>query len=93
MDILCKCSGYKFITKLDTNMQYYTFELDEYSIYVADICIDDVGVFSLTWDHHIKLLGDILRHLHENCITINQLKCEWAVKELTAWVIGLLHGV
>ena len=27
MDILRKCSGYKFFTKLDNSMQYYRFEL------------------------------------------------------------------
>ncbi|KAL7476010.1 hypothetical protein ACHAW6_001897 [Cyclotella cf. meneghiniana] len=31
MDILHKCSGYKFLTELDVSMQYYTFKLDEYS--------------------------------------------------------------
>jgi tRNA uridine 5-carbamoylmethylation protein Kti12 len=34
-DILRKHSGYKFFTKLDTSMQYYTFELDEKS---QDLC-------------------------------------------------------
>ncbi len=31
MDILSKCSGYKFFTKLDVSMQCYTFELDNKS--------------------------------------------------------------
>jgi hypothetical protein len=34
-DILRKCSGYKFFTKLDVSMQYYTFELDKES---QDLC-------------------------------------------------------
>jgi tRNA uridine 5-carbamoylmethylation protein Kti12 len=34
-DILRKRSGYKFFTKLDVSMQYYTFKLDEES---QDLC-------------------------------------------------------
>jgi hypothetical protein len=34
-DILRKCSGYKFFTKLDVSIQYYTFELDKES---QDLC-------------------------------------------------------
>jgi hypothetical protein len=34
-DILCKHSGYNFVTKLHVSMQYYTFELDEES---QDLC-------------------------------------------------------
>eukprot|EP00804_Cyclotella_cryptica_P003675 CCRYP_016567-RA/>CCRYP_016567-RA protein AED:0.45 eAED:0.45 QI:0/0/0/1/0/0/3/0/242 len=35
LDILRKLSRYRFFTKLDTSMQYYTFELDEES---QDLC-------------------------------------------------------
>ena len=37
----------------------------------ADVCIDEVGAFSIEWNHHIQLLADILHHLHENGFTIN----------------------
>jgi hypothetical protein len=51
----------------------------------ANIYVDDVGAFSDNWDHQVNLLATILRRLCENGLTINPLKCEWAVME-TNWL-------
>ncbi|KAL7532526.1 hypothetical protein ACHAWF_004166, partial [Thalassiosira exigua] len=48
----------------------------------ADVYIDDVGVFSTTWETHIEVLSQILTRLEENGFSINPLKCEWAVQEM-----------
>jgi hypothetical protein len=37
----------------------------------ADVYIDDVGVFSDNWDHHVDLIATILQRLRENGFTIN----------------------
>ena len=36
-DILNRCPGYKFLTKIDISMQYYTFDLDEHSYQLCTI--------------------------------------------------------
>ncbi len=51
----------------------------------ADIYIDDVGVFSSDWNHHINLLVTNLHWLRKNGFTINPLKFEWTIKE-TDWL-------
>ena len=113
-------SGYKFFTKLDISMQYYTFLLDEasrnlctfatpFGLYrycrlpmgvsespdittenmhlvldgIEDIefYMDDIGVFSNSWDAHLSLLSLVLTRLQDVGFTINPLKCEWAIQE------------
>ena len=119
-EIFQRRSGYKYFTKLDISMQYYTFLLDEasrnlctfatpFGLYrycrlpmgvsespdtatenmhlvldgIEDIefYMDDIGVFSNSWDAHLSLLSLVLTHLQDVGFTINPLKCEWAVQE------------
>ncbi|CAJ1945757.1 unnamed protein product [Cylindrotheca closterium] len=121
-DIVAHCSGYKYFTKLDLTMMYYSFELDEPSkklctintqygpyqynrmamglkpapdfaqYYIkqtlcdlkqkgVEIYIDDVGLFSNSYEEHMALIQEVLQRLQAAGFKINPLKCEWCVQE------------
>ncbi len=123
-NIMQRILGYKFITKLDILMQYYSFELDEES---SELCViitpfgtykykclpmglkcapdfaqqimeqvlcgldnvfvylDDIGVFSKSWEEHLLTIEQVLSCLEANGSTVNPLKCESAIQE-TNWL-------
>ncbi len=51
----------------------------------AEVYIDNIGVFTKTWEEHMKVLRIVLQKLQDNDFTVNPLKCEWAIKE-TDWL-------
>jgi len=123
-DILHRRRGYRYFTKIDVSMQYYTFEMTEdakmlcvivtpfgkfryerapmgikqspdfaqqameeilHDLPDVEAYIDDIGIFSDSYDDHIATITTVLKRLQENGFTVHPYKCEWAVQE-TDWL-------
>ena len=55
-----------------------------------EVYMDDICIFSDTWEEHLEQINACLHRLQDNGFTMNPLKCEWAVQE-TDWQIGRAH--
>ena len=51
----------------------------------VEVYIDDVGIFSLSWEDHMRTFDVVCERLRSNGLTVNPLKCKWAIEE-TDWL-------
>ncbi len=46
------------------------------------VYLDDIGIFSKSWEEHLLTIEQVLYYLEPNGFTVNPLKCEWAIQEI-----------
>ena len=51
----------------------------------VNVYIDDIRIFTDSWERHIEVVDEVMRKLEERGFTINPLESKWAVKE-TDWL-------
>jgi hypothetical protein len=52
-----------------------------YNMADVKIYIDDIGIWAQSWEHHQKVVAEVLEPLETNGFTVNPLKCKWADKK------------
>ena len=52
------------------------------------VYIDDIGIFSDTYEDHTQLVNLVLERLESIGPKVNPLKCEWCIQQTDFWAIG-----
>lgn len=50
-------------------------------LHEIEVYLDDIAIFSDTWEQHIAMVNKVLQRLQDNGFTVKPEKCEWAVQE------------
>ena len=51
--------------------------------------IDDIIIYSKTWEDHMNHIEEVLGRLERTELTVKRSKCEWGRKSWNFWVIVL----
>ncbi len=56
----------------------------------CEVYLDDIVIYSMTWEDHIRTLEALFKRLNEDSLTLNLAKCEFARAVIT--YLGKLVG-
>ena len=65
----------------DIAQEYIKKTLSDLKDRGVEVYIDDVGLFSNSFDEHMSLIKEVVQRLQDAGFKINPLKCEWCVQE------------
>ncbi|GFY14232.1 hypothetical protein TNCV_3614211 [Trichonephila clavipes] len=74
-ELLEKVSAAKYISMLDLTLGYWQIPLSPERKVTY---LDDIAIFSLAWDDHLKHLKDVFDHLRSAKLHIKPSKCQFA---------------